>query len=291
MDINRHHRFLLLLLALLVIGAIFVLVSGVSTLDLDYEGEPLPRMSMQEEEQSRGAPPTTHFIETALRVLFAVVGALLPFAIIYYLISPAGRRRLLGDLIALSIILVPLYLLWRAQPEALSTLAEGSLPQMPAEELPPAPEVAFVPEAAQWLSAAATIAVALLLASLLVGLGWAIWRRRQHRPQPVDELAQQAQEAIDALEEGADLRDTVTRCYFQMMRILQEERGIRRQQAMTPREFEAELEQAGMPLTQVRRLTRLFEEVRYGDKQLGKREERQAVVALTAVTRLCRGAS
>jgi hypothetical protein len=59
---------------------------------------------------------------------------------------------------------------------------------------------------------------------------------------------------------------------------------------MTPREFEMRLEEAGIPTTQVRRLTRLFEEVRYGDKRLGEQEERQAIVSLTSIVRFCRSA-
>ncbi len=290
MDLSQRHRTWLVVFALVAIGAVFILASGISTLDLDYEAQPLPGMPPAEEEPSFVAPRITHIFDSLLGVLFAVLGALLPFTIILFLISPEVRKRAVRDLIILLVGLMPLYLIWRARVETVDPVEELPLPQGPPPDLPPAPQVVFAPEPRQWLISAATIAVALLMAALLVAIGWAIWRRRQRPSRSLDQLAQQAQDALSAIDAGADLRDTVTRCYLEMMRVLRDERGIHRHRAMTPREFEAQLEQVGIPTTQVRHLTRLFEAVRYGDKQLGEREERQAVVALTFIARFCRGA-
>lgn len=267
--------------------AILLLISGLSSLDLDYAGLPLPSPP-REDTGEGGSRPTGNVFQPAMRALFMVAGALLPFALIYFLISPDARTRVLRDLIALLIILVPLYLLWRAQPNAFGAIGDIRLAPAPSEDLPAAPDVGPAPEPAQWLIAAATVGIALLGAAGLVAIGWAVWRRRQRPSTPADELAQRAQDAIDAIQAGADLKDTVSRCYFEMMQVLKEERGIRRERAMTPREFEARLEEAGIPAAQVRRLTRLFEKVRYGDKQLGEQEERQAIVSLTAIVRTCR---
>jgi hypothetical protein len=187
--------------------------------------------------------------------------------------------------------MVPLYLLWRFRPEATEPLGDSQVPQAVPQDIPPTPDVVYTPEPRQWLIFAATIGIALLLAAFLVGLGWYIWRRRQQPSPSLDKLAREAQDAIDAIEAGADLKDTVIKCYFEMMKALKEQRGIQRQRAMTPREFEAELEELGVPTTQVRRLTRLFEAVRYGNKQLGEQEERQAVISLTSIVRSCRSTS
>lgn len=290
MDMSQQRRTWLVVFALLAIGAVFILASGISTLDLDYEAQPLPGMPPAEEEPSYVAPRITDIFDTLFGVLFAVLAALLPFAIVLFLVSPEVRKRAVRDLIILLVGLLPLYLMWGARPETVDPIDELPLPSGPPPDLPPAPEVVFAPEPRQWLISAATIAVALLLAALLVAIGWAIWRRRQRPSRSLDQLAQQAQDALNAIDAGADLKDTVTRCYVEMMRVLKEERGIHRHRAMTPREFEAQLEQVGIPITQVRHLTRLFEAVRYGDKRLGEQEERQAVVALTFIARFCRGA-
>jgi len=74
-----------------------------------------------------------------------------------------------------------------------------------------------------------------------------------------------------------------------MARIVREQRGISRDSAKTTTEFAADLEGAGLPGEDVRRLTRLFESVRYGAKLTGEDEEREAVAALTAIARACRG--
>ena len=291
MDISsKRKRFWVILFSGIALVAVVVLASGLPSLDLDYERRPLPQLPRAEEREG-APPPSSPIAEYVFRVLFTVAGALLPFAIIIYLVSPEARKRLLRDFIALLIVLLPLYLLSRAQPGTLESIGDVQVPQAAPEDLPPAPDVALEPRPQQWLTLVVTIGIALLAAALLVGVGWMIWRRRQ-RPSPsLDKLAQGAQDAIDAIEDGADLKGTISRCYFEMMQALKEQRGIQRERAMTPREFEAELEGLGVPTTQVRRLTRLFEAVRYGDKHLGEEEERQAIISLTSVVRFCRGSS
>jgi hypothetical protein len=101
-------------------------------------------------------------------------------------------------------------------------------------------------------------------------------------------LAREAQEALHALQAGVDLQDAVMRCYFEMGQILSEQRGIRRGETMTPREFERHLRGAGLPQQPVEQLTRLFEGARYGARVSGKREERQAIACLTAIVDACR---
>ena len=107
----------------------------------------------------------------------------------------------------------------------------------------------------------------------------------------MEQLAKEAKGALDALKGGAELRDTVMRCYFEMSRVVSEERGIRRERAMTPREFEERLGELGLPERHVVQLTRLFEGVRYGSKETGEREADQAVASLSAIVDACRSAA
>ena len=284
----KKKRNLVVLLSILATTAIVLLASGLPSLDLEYDDRQLPTMP-RAQGGGNGSGGSSRVFEVAVRVFFIVAGAALPFAIILYLVSPGARRRLLRDLIALLIVLLPLYLLWRAEPGTFEGLGEFRAQPAPAEELPAAPEVAYTPEPRQWLLVVATVVAALLVTGIVTAVGWTLWRRSQRPATSLDKLAEQAEEAIDAIEAGADLEDTVSRCYVEMMEVLREERGLQRERAMTPREFEARLETAGVPATQVRRLTHLFEQVRYGSKRLGKEEERQAVVALTSIIRYCRG--
>jgi hypothetical protein len=92
---------------------------------------------------------------------------------------------------------------------------------------------------------------------------------------------------LDALQTGADVQDTVIRCYLEMSRVLAEQRGLRRAEAATPREFELQLKEAGLPEAQLEQLTRLFEAVRYGAKVAGERQQRQAVDCLAGIVKAC----
>jgi hypothetical protein len=72
-----------------------------------------------------------------------------------------------------------------------------------------------------------------------------------------------------------------------MTRVLITQKGIAREAAMTPREFETALAETGLPRESVRRLTRLFEDVRYGTMMPGRREELVAVDCLTDIVEAC----
>ena len=139
-----------------------------------------------------------------------------------------------------------------------------------------------------WVALAMAIGLALFVSAVLVTTAWLIWRSRFKPPDSLEQLAREAQGALDALKGGADLKDTVIRCYFEMSRVLSEERGIRRERAMTPREFERRLGELGLPEQHVVQLTRLFEGVRYGSRVTGEREADQAVASLTAIVDACR---
>lgn len=288
----QRKRLWFVVFSAVAIAAIVVLAGSLSTLDLSEPGVPLPRSQQLEERES---PPPRIRVVSISRHLFLIIGAvLLVSGVILYLVSPEARKAL-QDLMIVICLLLPFLLLSRL----LSGGASGAVEEL--EEIRPAPgasgtvgpapDVPVAPEPQQWWILAVTVGTALVLAGVLVGVGWAVWRRTRRSASSLDKLAEQAQYAIDAIEAGADLRDTVMRCYFEMMQVLREERGIQRQQAMTPREFEVRLEQLGVPTTQVRRLTRLFEDVRYGNKRPDQQDERQALVSLSSIVRFCRSAS
>ena len=222
-----------------------------------------------------------------LRALVILTAVLTPFAIIYLIVSPKARRRLLAQLVPLALLFLFFYYQWtRIEPElpgAESEPASG----LPPITLPPS-SLESVPDPPQWLTVVTSLGLAVLIAAFLVGALWLVWRGRRRPASSLKQLAREAQEALDALLAGADLRNTIMRCYFEMARVLSEQRGIRRQKDMTPREFERRLEKAGLPGEPVQRLTRLFEQVRYGTKVPNEREEGQAIACLTAIIEACR---
>ena len=134
---------------------------------------------------------------------------------------------------------------------------------------------------------ATTVTLALLGAAALVAAARFVWQRTRRPPSPLQQLGRDAQEALASLRAGGDLKDVVMRCYLEMVRTLNRERGIERAKDVTPREFAAQLEEAGLPGEHVRQLTFLFESVRYGSNAPGESEERQAVTCLEAIVAAC----
>jgi hypothetical protein len=221
-----------------------------------------------------------------LRALVILTAVLTPFAIIYLIVSPKARKRLLTQLVPIFLLLFFFYR-WTSVKRDLPGEESQPVSGLPPITLPPS-SLESVPDPPQWLTLVTSLGLAVLIAAFLVGALWLVWRGRRRPASSLKQLAQEAQEALDALLAGADLRNTIMRCYFEMARVLSEQRGIRRQKDMTPREFERRLEKAGLPGEPVQRLTRLFEQVRYGTKVPNEREEGQAIACLTAIIEACR---
>ena len=212
--------------------------------------------------------------------------SLIALWILTFILRPQARKGMLTRMLSYLVLLLLIYGLFNALQKPPGTNEENvsnSFPAEPAEapvpddELPPP---AFIANPPQWF----IITVTATLLTLLLSAGWFIWGRRpQSREQPAALLADEARQAIEALQTGRDLKDAVMDCYAKMNRVLSEQRGIHRQKTMTPREFETHLAEIGLSDAHIRRLTRLFEGVRYGAAAPGRREEREAIACLNAI--------
>jgi hypothetical protein len=133
-----------------------------------------------------------------------------------------------------------------------------------------------------------TIIVGFIL--LLAAIFFIVWLI-QRRPKPagsINKLAIEAQEALDEIESGADLRNVIMRCYIEMTETVEETRGEKRSQGMTPREFEVRLVNLGIPREPVQQLTKLFENVRYGAREADTESEELAKSSLMAIIQACK---
>jgi hypothetical protein len=150
---------------------------------------------------------------------------------------------------------------------------------LPIEPIPPPPD--FVVNPPQWF----VVAISILMIAVPLGIIWFFWYLLSGRKSdtPLESLTREAQQALEGLQAGRDLKDTVMRCYLEMSQILSQQRGLQRQKAMTPREFERYLAASGLRNEHIQRLTRLFESVRYGAKLPGKRAEQEAIACLSAI--------
>ena len=267
------------------IAALLLLSASLSEFKL-LPGRPFLLASEDLPTSAGPAAPLGNWLFRAWNALGILLLVLLPFAIIQFIISPTARKRVIRTLFTLVLTYVLWYMLFRTGLHGFLdvTQAQGTADSAQADQ---ALLVEFNDLPPDWL----VLAITAGLIMLLMATAWLVWRRNRVSSGPLPQVTRQAQQAIVALQAGGDIKDVVTRCYVEMSRALSAQRGLLREVAMTPREFEARLQQAGLPGQAVQRLTRLFESVRYGAKPPGEREQHEAIACLSAIVQAAGQAS
>lgn len=286
-------RFVLLAGGIAAVAALLLLSGSLSQVRL-AAGDQLSSVAQQTDAQALGDGAAFHLLDEAamerfLKIVYVLVPLLLAASIVALIISREMRKDVLARLIVPLLLLV--YLLLIRDKPYLPLAPTTAVPvesgaDVVAEDGPIVEFSATPPETVVW---GTRIAVGIGVALLIGGALWLLWRsRRPSAPHPIAQVAEQARRAIRAIEAGSDVRNAILLCYFEMSRILGEEKGLMRQSTMTPREFEFSLTAAGLPGPAVQRLTRLFESVRYGAKATGAGEEQEAKMALAEIADACR---
>ncbi len=144
------------------------------------------------------------------------------------------------------------------------------------------------PLVAPWIIYLIGVGVSLALLALI----WAAFRfwTRFHVPhmdRPLEGLAAVARSSLTDLAYGNKLEDVIIQAYARMSEVVDTQRGLRRAESMTPREFADRLERAGLPANAVARLTRLFESVRYGAGKSNQKDVDEAVSCLNSIVEYC----
>ena len=265
------------------LAAMLLLAAGLSGVELQ-PGQTFPLgLFTSEAGQPGGLPAGSARLLVQILRIFMLVS--IPLAIIYLIISPEARKRALRTFIVMLVLLWVLNYFMRNNSGLPSTqfqVMEGLSPVEAPLGAVPLPE--FVPGESNSLITILSFALAFILTLVIIGTAWVLWRRA-HPPQEgaLVELVREAQDALDDIQAGGDLKNAVIRCYVEMSRVLSEQRGIERGVTMTTREFENRLVREGLPDTSVQQLTRLFEDVRYGTQVPGLAEEQRAVACLSAI--------
>jgi hypothetical protein len=123
-------------------------------------------------------------------------------------------------------------------------------------------------------------AVTLMVIGLAGALSYWIWWLF-HAPK--EQLEEITRSALDGLFAGRSWEDVVIRCYADMSAAVSRRCGVGRHRSMTPREFAVRLEQMGLPAISVSRLTRLFEQARYGSRQSTPAQVQEATDCLAEI--------
>ena len=212
--------------------------------------------------------------------LMLVGGFLVLFVLMLALLSPEARKRVLIMILRVGLTAWAIfYAINKFRPDGIFEVDSQAVGMEQAQEVVATPPPYTPPVIPSWL----IYFVSLFVVLFFVGIGF--WMYRIFRPPKYQyqSLARAARTALKDLSAGRDWDDTVIQCYARMSEALGQERGLHRQQGMTPQEFASRLEQAGLPSDPVRRLTRLFEKARYGGRKSSREDVNEAVTCLTAI--------
>ncbi len=279
-DLRR--KLLVLLLASVVLGSLLALAAGLSGLQFE-PGRVLRLGRLPSRGEAPAIPRLDWWMDWLNHIFWGIAALLLLGALIAMILFREYRRELLATALIVALIaswgLLGRRMLWERQSDrsdVIKPLVEELPPrgtQISLEGVKPPP----------WSSL-------LLCALILSAAGALAWwlLSRLHRPgEELAHLAELAGEAAADLRAGADLQDTVLRCYREMSELLARRQHIpeERRRVLTPREFEALLRQAGVRDEHITQLSRLFERVRYGGRRATPREERMAIECLEAIER------
>jgi hypothetical protein len=271
-------------LIILAIFIVMLLAAGISNLEFQPSvPEPRNRESFQLRPlKLQSVPP---IIDQILLVIFSVI---VPIGIVLFIKSPEFRKLALRRILMMTMLGLLLF-----------SIINRNQEEVPVEEqlVEDVVDNAFLEAQRDALTFVDTVTqpapelnifldIAILLGTAL--LIWYLYRRFFRADStPTDQLKTEIEGAISEIQAGENLRNVIIRCYADMSQILNEKRGIQRDQAMTPREFEIELQDVGIPSTAVQRLTRLFEAARYGNADLGPEAEQEALLCLMSIAEAC----
>lgn len=209
-------------------------------------------------------------------IFFAIIFAGSMLYVVYKVIRGTNWRELLVFLritVVTSLLVSGAVFMIFLMPKSESS-GVGEIPLPAPRPLPTSP-LGSAPPSLLWL-----VGIGLLVASILVAV-WITTSYRQARPLDLVEL--EAEKAWRALKDGLDLKGVIIKCYRQMSLALEKEKGIGRKDYMTTGEFEALLEEIGIPHDPIHQLTRLFNAVRYGNWQPNRADEQTAIQCLESI--------
>jgi hypothetical protein len=216
---------------------------------------------------------------------------LLMVVLIGALLSPEFRKRLILIMIRAAVTYWALYIIFTRYRDLLIQMGTGpkAAGNSISSTLVTVPPPEFVPPQSFSLT---SYLISFGVAALIVIVVWKLfnfWRENYavNSDATLNRLAGVARSSLQDLSSGRDSTDVIMNCYFRMSDVLADKRNLHRGSSMTPTEFASRLEQAGLPADAVRRLTRLFEGVRYGGYRSGTPEVSDAVACLTTILRYC----
>ena len=285
-----ENKLWIIFLSLLGLGALIVLSVGLR--DIPFrEGQSFGRNQVGDFSLTP-VRDVNQGVEAPIAVKFGVVAiVVIMFGSLVYLLTPEWRKRLIRIMIRVGVTYWALYILFTRYRELLTGMVinANALNSQNSAAGDSAPPPAFA--SAQTISVASYI-VSFGLALLLIVLAWKVysfWRefKESGSGTPLKKIARIARTSLEDLSSGRNSTDVILNCYFRMSDVIADTQKLQRKASMTPAEFALQLERAGLPPDPVKRLTQLFETVRYGGHRSNPREVNEAVSCLTTILHHC----
>lgn len=281
----------ILFFSVLALGALTVL--AISLRDVSFSDA--QRFGREESQGTQLLPPDPPGPLRAISLQSQIIvwlALLLLVVLVGVLLSPELRKRLFRIFLRVAFTYWAFYFFFTRYGDVLASFARnlnfGRNGEVGtgAENLPP--PVFEPPQETAWIS----YFVAVLFILVVAFLSWRFlrsWREYVGRGtgKSLEEIARIARSSLRDLSSGRESTDVIMNCYFRMSDVVADKRKLQRGTSITPAEFAIRLEQAGLPGEAVRRLTRLFENVRYGAHRSGPTEVNEAVACLTTILHYC----
>ena len=283
MSRTRLPHLILLVTIPIVFVALFVLASSLSQLKLQTDSQAAERFQYKsatpeatvepslEGSGGAGIPPDV-ISEPPPRLVRILILVALAVSFIYLMATKDGRRKMKSILYYALWVGAVFYVIRnyaqeveRVDPSTFDRRLTDPLTRV----LPPTPILL-------------TWGISLFIALSVGVILWRIFGRIQPpQPDPHADLIANAQQTITRLDQADDVRNTILDCYRTMLSQAQRLRGIKRNRSVTALEFEKHLMGYGFPARETSRLTRLFEKVRYSNREATSAERREARDCLT----------
>ena len=281
----------IILVAVLALGALMALAVGLENIPF-REAQPFGREEAPSSARINPIDLINAVMSIPLKTQLGIwVLFVMLFVFIGMLMSPEMRKRLIKIAIRVAITYWALWILFTRYRDVLAQIGLnlaplGETPNVPSNGAP-AP-VFTPPPAASWISYLVSFGVVALMIVVIWKLN-ALWKELNAPVDlsPMQKLAGIARSSLRDLSAGRDSTDVIMNCYYRMSDTVLEKKNMDRSASMTPSEFASQLENAGLPSDAVRRLTRLFESVRYGGHKSDPVAVNEAVTCLTTIVKYC----
>ncbi|RPI88312.1 MAG: DUF4129 domain-containing protein, partial [Chloroflexi bacterium] len=248
-----------MLLAALGLAALTILAISLNEIPF-REGQQFGQAEARQVEEPPGQTPQMPVSGSIVEQVTLWLAATLLVVLIGLLLSPDLRRRMLRLFIRVAFTIWAIYYLFKMNPDLFLqfNLAGNQNLEQGEEEVAAIP-VFEPPQVSSAVSYLISFAVALIFL-VVVWLLYRGWKRyvELNARRSLGDIAKIARSSLDDLSSGRNSSDVIINCYLQMSDVVSNTRRLRREIAMTPHEFAARLEQAGLPGDAVTRLTHLF---------------------------------